>query len=329
MTKKLYLFLLFFCFTTLSITVKSQITHERQSDTLVMKEEDLVNFLKKLATGVRNQNSTGVNRQYQLYPNLQGGQRSDLLQQYRFDKIEGKLDNILYQMGIRPTASSGRDIILDRYTQGSAPVYLGGYNDRQQFDNIDRLQRQVDLLEEQVRLLTSKSNDDSLKNQMNGISDELGKLRETLLEQNKPIEPIEPTELAEQPSEVSQPLEHPVVKDSVIVKKVLVQNFDNYKRQLFFNISSAKLTAESQNTLKDVSEVMKQNPKLEVLIIGYSSPEGNRSFNNALSEKRADSARNQLISYGIPDNRIGIRKAGEDTISEIKAYARRVDILLK
>lgn len=334
MTKKIYLFLLFLCFVTLSITIKSQTVYDRQNDTLVMKEEDLVNFLKELAIGVKRENSAGVNRQYRHYPSMQSNQNQgyDALYQYRFDKIDRKLDNIMYLMGIRQTPSSGRDLIIDRYSSSSAPVYLGdyNYNDRQQIENINRLQRQVDLLEEQIKLLTNKSDDDSLKNQMNGISDELGKLREILIEQNKPFEqpsePILPSEFL-QPSEEEK--EEPVTKDSIIVKNVLINNFDNYKRQLFFNVSSAQLTLESQNTLKGVAEILKQNPKLEVLIIGYASPEGNTSFNNALSEKRADSARKQLLSYGIPDSRISIRKAGEDSISEMKAYARRVDILLK
>ncbi|MDD3787317.1 MAG: OmpA family protein [Petrimonas sp.] len=317
MTKKIYVFLLFLALVSLNAAVHSQTPYYQQGDTLVMEEYDLVNFLKKLATGVRNLNVTaGINQQHVQNPGLQANQ-NDLLMQYRFDKLENMLDNIMYRMGIRP-ATPGQNIILDRSSGGTTPLYLGN-NDGVQQANINRLQRQVDLLEEQLKLLTEKTADNSLKSQMGDISKELSGLRQSLMAQNTPPAP-----------EVIEVRRDSVIiqKDTVIVKNIREESFDNYKRQIFFGVASSKLTAEAQHTLRSVAEVMKENPGLSAQIIGYASPDGNTDFNNALSTKRADSSKNLLISYGIDAARINLRQAGEDTVSDMKTYARRADILL-
>lgn len=105
--------------------------------------------------------------------------------------------------------------------------------------------------------------------------------------------------LAEGISLVPKPQPIPITiasNDSIPAHKVKNQLFT-----LHFRLNQSKIEMafdDNSNTLKQVSEFIKQNPQTKIEISGYASPEGNKSWNEELANKRAQALENYLIAQG-------------------------------
>ncbi|AFM14454.1 OmpA family protein [Turneriella parva] len=82
-------------------------------------------------------------------------------------------------------------------------------------------------------------------------------------------------------------------------------------RSIYFDFDSARLKNSSVPTLKLILDFLKQNPKAEFEIIGHTDLKGTAEYNQALSEKRAESVRNWLVKNGVAENRLSVSGAGE------------------
>lgn len=65
-------------------------------------------------------------------------------------------------------------------------------------------------------------------------------------------------------------------------------------------------------TLKKVASYLQKYPKLRVIIEGHCDERGTNEYNFALGQKRADSAKQYLITLGIISSRIDIISYGEE-----------------
>ncbi|MBV7440121.1 OmpA family protein [Weeksellaceae bacterium TAE3-ERU29] len=105
----------------------------------------------------------------------------------------------------------------------------------------------------------------------------------------------------------------------------LLAKFKNFKRQVFFANNSYNVSQEDMAYLGRVTKVLKDNPELSVVLVGYASPVGNPEYNKQLSMKRAEAIAQALVKEGISEDRIIPAFYGEDhTTTEAKA--RRVDM---
>jgi OOP family OmpA-OmpF porin len=77
-----------------------------------------------------------------------------------------------------------------------------------------------------------------------------------------------------------------------------------------YDFDKASLRPSSFNTLNDLVEVMKIKDKLEIEIGGHTDSKGKEDYNIKLSQARAESVRNYLISKGIKANRITAKGYG-------------------
>ena len=85
---------------------------------------------------------------------------------------------------------------------------------------------------------------------------------------------------------------------------------DNEKVAVFgdahFDFAKYTLSPEAQELLdKDVRE-LKENPRINVRMAGYTSAKGTDEVNQVLSERRANAVRNYLIEKGIAPERITV-----------------------
>ena len=77
---------------------------------------------------------------------------------------------------------------------------------------------------------------------------------------------------------------------------------------LKFATDSAELTADSQATLKQMSDVLHQQPKLRVYIVGHTDNTGSLDHNLALSQHRAESVVKALTTrFGIAADRLSAK----------------------
>jgi hypothetical protein len=93
-----------------------------------------------------------------------------------------------------------------------------------------------------------------------------------------------------------------------------------------FATSSSDINAMGRASLDDVAAWMAADPMRSVRIDGYTDPRGSESFNQVLSEKRAESAKDYLVSKGASPDKIQTVGHGEATNAEDYATARVVAV---
>ncbi len=81
-----------------------------------------------------------------------------------------------------------------------------------------------------------------------------------------------------------------------------------------FDVNKADVKPESFGTLKSIADVLKENGPVRVKIIGHTDSDGDDAKNLELSQRRAQSVKNELVSkFGIDASRIETEGAGETT----------------
>jgi peptidoglycan-associated lipoprotein len=71
---------------------------------------------------------------------------------------------------------------------------------------------------------------------------------------------------------------------------------------VYFALDSYNLDAPAEQTLRAQAEWISSYNPSRVIVEGHADERGTREYNLALSERRANSARNYLISQGVPAN---------------------------
>ncbi len=101
-----------------------------------------------------------------------------------------------------------------------------------------------------------------------------------------------------------------------------------------FDVNSAAIQPDFQNTLNQVASTLVEYPSTAVDIVGHASSDGADDYNQALSERRATSVKNYLVGGGLQSVRVSSYGVGErqpvatNDTAEGRAANRRVEILL-
>lgn len=82
-------------------------------------------------------------------------------------------------------------------------------------------------------------------------------------------------------------------------------------RNVYFDFNRATLTAESLSELQKVVNLMKNNPTLKVEIAGHTDNVGSATYNQVLSQRRAQAVVNYLVDRGIARTRLRAMGYGE------------------
>lgn len=103
---------------------------------------------------------------------------------------------------------------------------------------------------------------------------------------------------------------------------------------IYFDSGSDRLRPESTPTLKEIGGMLKEHGDLKLLIEGHTDDVGDEAYNQNLSERRAASVRQHLVSeYGIDAGRLQSKGYGEskpvspNTTDEGRQNNRRVELV--
>ena len=83
-------------------------------------------------------------------------------------------------------------------------------------------------------------------------------------------------------------------------------------KDVFFGFDQSDLQASARDTLKADAAWLKANPSVRVQIEGHCDERGTQEYNLALGAKRAQAARDYLITLGIAANRLSVISYGEE-----------------
>ena len=84
------------------------------------------------------------------------------------------------------------------------------------------------------------------------------------------------------------------------------------KDRVFFATNKSSLTTASRATLRKQATYLRKNKNLNVTIEGHADERGTREYNLALGERRANAARDYLMTYGISGKRISVISYGKE-----------------
>ena len=82
--------------------------------------------------------------------------------------------------------------------------------------------------------------------------------------------------------------------------------------RVFFATNETILTTASRDTLRKQAAWLRKNSSINVVLEGHADERGTREYNLALGERRANSAKDYLMTYGISSNRISVISYGKE-----------------
>lgn len=83
-------------------------------------------------------------------------------------------------------------------------------------------------------------------------------------------------------------------------------------KDVFFDFDSAEIKADARATLKANAAWLKANPAARVQIEGHCDERGTAEYNLALGAKRAQAAKDYIITLGIASDRLSTVSYGEE-----------------
>ena len=92
----------------------------------------------------------------------------------------------------------------------------------------------------------------------------------------------------------------------LLINNILSANKINFERR------STAITAESKTVVEEIAKILNDNPTLKVEISGHTDSRGSDSLNKKISQDRASSVRDILISLGINKDRVTAIGYGEE-----------------
>ena len=87
---------------------------------------------------------------------------------------------------------------------------------------------------------------------------------------------------------------------------------DGVPDRVFFATNESVLTTASRETLRKQAAWMRENSDVTVVIEGHADERGTREYNLALGERRANAAKDYLMTYGVSSNRMSVLSYGKE-----------------
>ena len=87
---------------------------------------------------------------------------------------------------------------------------------------------------------------------------------------------------------------------------------DGVKDRVFFATNESVLTTASRDTLRKQAAWLRKNSDVTVVLEGHCDERGTREYNLALGERRANAAKDYLMTYGVASSRISVISYGKE-----------------
>jgi peptidoglycan-associated lipoprotein len=83
-------------------------------------------------------------------------------------------------------------------------------------------------------------------------------------------------------------------------------------KDVYFDFDRADLRPDARETLKANAEWLMKNPSVTVQIEGHCDERGTAEYNIALGARRAQAAKDYLVTLGIPERRMSTISYGQE-----------------
>ncbi len=90
------------------------------------------------------------------------------------------------------------------------------------------------------------------------------------------------------------------------------EEFKAHVQPIFFDYNEYTIRADAQATLENDASYLIAHPNIDFTIGGYCDERGSDEYNLALGQKRADAAKNALVTAGVAASRIHVISYGKE-----------------
>jgi peptidoglycan-associated lipoprotein len=104
--------------------------------------------------------------------------------------------------------------------------------------------------------------------------------------------------------------EEPLPSDIEELNRVAQQK--GYIQDAFFAFDESTLTPDAQSALSTSAAWLKKNPQYNLLVEGHCDERGTEQYNLALGDRRANTAKEYLVTLGVDGSRIRTVSYGEE-----------------
>jgi peptidoglycan-associated lipoprotein len=92
----------------------------------------------------------------------------------------------------------------------------------------------------------------------------------------------------------------------------LSELFEQNVKDAYFDFNKSDIRADARDNLAKTAEFLRSYPQIRVTIEGHCDERGSTEYNIGLGERRAQAAKNYLISLGIPTDRMDTVSWGKE-----------------
>ncbi len=81
---------------------------------------------------------------------------------------------------------------------------------------------------------------------------------------------------------------------------------------VYFDFDKSSLTPEAMGIIRSAADTFKRTGAVNIKVDGYTDLSGTAKYNLALSKRRADAVRAELVKDGVPNNAVAEAWHGEE-----------------
>ncbi|MGL2964912.1 OmpA family protein [Flavobacterium sp. RSB2_4_14] len=95
-----------------------------------------------------------------------------------------------------------------------------------------------------------------------------------------------------------------IVQAQLVPSEVIITETEVILKNVYFDFDKSNITAQGANELDKLVKVMKENPSMVIFVKSHTDSKGKSNYNIKLSERRAQSTVQYLLSKGITKDRV-------------------------
>ncbi|MCO5248239.1 MAG: OmpA family protein [Chitinophagales bacterium] len=99
------------------------------------------------------------------------------------------------------------------------------------------------------------------------------------------------------------------IREKIVLSKIY-RNVEIVLNNIYYDFDKADIREDAQPTLDTLAQLLLNNPKIEIELASHTDCRGNDDYNMKLSQRRAESAVEYLISKGVESNRLTAKGYG-------------------
>lgn len=124
----------------------------------------------------------------------------------------------------------------------------------------------------------------------------------------KPATPVAPPK---EPETSDMQEQNPLASEDLrVVNEALVKQ--GFAADVYFDFDKSDLKPEARDNLASDAQILKQHPEFDLTIAGHCDERGTNEYNLALGERRANAAKDYLVSLGVDAARLKTISYGEE-----------------